>query len=597
MMQMNKLESISNNTKGMPDRWHIDAGGKSNPEVFQKHLGLPRKYRNERKFVEAAMSRKTRLRQFVSALLHYRNLSTAILLEGDKYASPEAQVLARFDEGWHLRNEEDLVELAKVDEADRELMLAELRESRQAKEWKLQQVKVQALANRANTTADRAFDVMISCAVESWLRSRNQLTNWVRLSAEERSLLADAVFCGFTFLGKRALEEADVIEPQVLSYYRFFLGLTPVSTAAPVLAAVAQEVAAPQVEAPSGMASIAIIESNASEVDELHVTEVSQTVAAIEVDAPQSLHQLYALIRIISQDAQADSQAGAEPAFRIKDLLDRHLQRLFALDAGLSAEEVAQLIDQYCGAVLRMTDVLDFANSEQRDLVPVLKAAWKVTVFSALEDGRPQAWFATSLQDRQHLPEFAERFHQEQSKIAQARAEIGEIRSQLAEAKYTARTSLKASETRKQTEISVAQGELETIRVEAAHHLVPDERTLDDLVENESLHEEVELEVDEFNASAVKSLQAVVRALAADAGAGMDVGGVPQQEAAPVPAPAPAGVAAPTPVKAGPAPEGKEPPAPEAMVAAVEPAPAAPPLAVEPEVAVQSVKLGRNRPS
>lgn len=34
------LESISNNTKGITDFWHIDASGKSSPEVFQKHFGL-----------------------------------------------------------------------------------------------------------------------------------------------------------------------------------------------------------------------------------------------------------------------------------------------------------------------------------------------------------------------------------------------------------------------------------------------------------------------------------------------------------------------------------------------------------------------------
>ena len=603
-MQVNSLESISNNTKGVPDSWHIDTDGKSNPEVFQKHLGLPRKYRNDRKLVEAAMSRQTRLKQFVSALLHYRSLSTAILLEGDRFASPEAQGLARFDEGWHLRNEEDLVEFAKLDEADRKLMLADLRESRQAKEWKLQQVKVQALANRANTTVDRAFDVMISCAVESWLRSRNQLTKWVRFSDEERSLLADAIFCGFTLFGKRALEEADAIEPQVLSCYRVFLGLPLVSTASPVLAAVpavartpvgvslarvpqevsgpsalvaavAQGVAAPSVDAPRSTASIAIVEPSAS-----------------EVDAPQSLHQLYALIGMISQDAQAESQVGAEPAFRIKDLLDRHLQRLIALNARLSAEEVAQIIDQYCSAVLRMTEVLNFDNSEQRDLVPVLKAAWKVAVISALKAGRPQAWFETNLQERQYLPDFIERFQDGQSTIAQASAGIEEIKSQLAAAKYTARTSLKAGEKRKQTEISVAQGELEAIRVEAAHHLVPEGRTLDNLMEDGRLQQEIEFEVDEFNTAAVRALQAVAKATVAqgNAGAGMEVEEAPQQEALPVPALAPAVVTTPVPVKDEPAPAGKAVPAPVVIFVAVELAQGTQSLAVPPEVQTQPVK-------
>lgn len=43
------LESVSNNTKGIPDCWHIDLAGKSSPEVFQKHFGLPRSLRNDKK--------------------------------------------------------------------------------------------------------------------------------------------------------------------------------------------------------------------------------------------------------------------------------------------------------------------------------------------------------------------------------------------------------------------------------------------------------------------------------------------------------------------------------------------------------------------
>jgi len=49
IMQKNELEGISNNSRGMPDCWHIDASGKSSPEVFQKHFGLPRRFRNDRK--------------------------------------------------------------------------------------------------------------------------------------------------------------------------------------------------------------------------------------------------------------------------------------------------------------------------------------------------------------------------------------------------------------------------------------------------------------------------------------------------------------------------------------------------------------------
>lgn len=565
-MNTDRLDGISNDAKGMPDSWHIDGSGKSSAEVFQKRLGLPRQYRKDLKLVEYTMYRQMRLRQFFSALLHYRHLSTAILLGGDKFASPEAQVLARLDEGWHLRNEEDLVEFAKLDDADRKVMLADLREMRQAKEWKSQQVKVQALANRANSTLDHAFDIVISCGVESWLRARNRLINWASLSSEERALLADAIFCGFTIFGKRALQDACAIEPEVLSHYRAFLGLPTVPASASDSAAVhamsppsggasvrqasiarpepATQVAKVDPEAtglqvvdPSSMAPGAILDSNALGATESNFSKASHVADLLERDAPQSLSQLYLQIGMICQDAQTNPEVGAEPAFRIKDVLDRHLHRLVERNAKLSGEEVSRLIDRYCSAVLHMTVVLDFANSEQRDLVPVLAAAWKHAVISALSEGRQQAWYETNLQQRQHLPALAEGFQEKTSKIAQARAEIESLKSQLAEAKYTARTSLKANETRKQTEISVAQGELETIRVEAAHHLVPEGRTLDDLMDDQSLGHSSEILVDEMSVDSVKSLQVVTSAIDSKADTDIEAQQAPQDATGPTPVP------------------------------------------------------------
>src|SRR5574340_1043355 len=164
------LESIFNNTRGMPDCWHIDAAGKSSPEVFQKHFGLPRSLRNEKKILEVADVRSKRLAHFMWCLLHYRNLGLAIMLTGDKSTSPEAHAMARYDEGWHLRNEEDLIELVKLDEDDLNTKLTDLLAQRQDKNYKLQQVKVQALANRANTTVDRAYETMCKCAIETWPR-------------------------------------------------------------------------------------------------------------------------------------------------------------------------------------------------------------------------------------------------------------------------------------------------------------------------------------------------------------------------------------------------------------------------------------------
>ena len=221
-MQKIDLENISNNTKGMPDCWHIDATGKSAPEVFQKHFGLPRSLRNDRRILEAANVRSKRLAHFMWRTLHYRNLGLAIMLTGDKHTSPEAHAMARYDEGWHLRNEEDLIEVGKLHDDDVNTKLTDLLAQRRDKAYMLQQVKVQALANRANTTVDRAYEVMCKCAIETWLRARNDLAKWAQLNENAKQLLAEVIFAGFTLFGKIALEDLATIEPGVFCYYRNF---------------------------------------------------------------------------------------------------------------------------------------------------------------------------------------------------------------------------------------------------------------------------------------------------------------------------------------------------------------------------------------
>lgn len=544
-MQKIDLESISNNTKGMPDCWHIDVTGKSSPEVFQKHFGLPRSLRNDKKILEVADVRTKRLKHFMWCLLHYRNLGQAIMLTGDKHASPEAHAMARYDEGWHLRNEEDLIEVVKLDENDLNTKLADLLAQRRHKEYKLQQVKVQALANRANTTVDRAYEAMCKCAIETWLRARNDLAKWAQLDEDAKQLLAEVIFAGFTFFGKAALEDLAAIEPGVFSYYRTFRGLVPISVT-PVPAVVPHrpaDVGVTQIpqeaSAPSDM-----ISSNSPSGTSVKPVQPGKTVAepaglmgqsrqgavaapqatviptaaqrashAAAESVPQSLQELYALIGGISRQAQGNPNVGPEIGRRISELLDQHLQRLTELQARLAPEEVRVLIERYCDAVLNMAMALEFDNSELRDLVPVLRAAWKMTVVSALEDGLPRAWFEMNLTERRQLPEFVERFEVEQARIVAAIKEIEEIKAQLVQAKFTARASLKAKETHKNNEISSAHQEIETIRVEAAHTLAPEGRTLDDLMEDASLREEVEVEVDGFNPQAMLDFQEVVSTL------------------------------------------------------------------------------------
>lgn len=543
-MKKNNLETISSNTKGLPDCWHIDGSGKSVPEVFSRHFGLPRKYRHDRKGLDASMDRKARLSQFFFALLHYRKLSTAILLEGDKYASPEAHALARFDEGWHLRRQEDLLEFAMLSVDDRDHMWADLRQVRQSAAWKNHQTKAQALANRDNTTIDQVVEDMAGCAIESWLRARQKLRNWSSLGEDDRRTLAEAIFCGFTFFGKRALEEALAVEPEVLIYYRSFLGMSRMAMSgvsgshsspafmplASPISSVPQQVSA--LSALTGATERGMLDLSSrallhdaldgtgndnprADIDCSQVNEVAvvSRLPNIGSDEPRSLRHLYSLIAQIGQCAHDDDCAGPEPALSIKNLIDTHLQRLIERNARLPGDEVLRLIERYCAAVLEMTDALEFAHSDQRELVPVLLSAWRVAVTSALKEGQSQAWFELNLADRRDLPEFVVRFQEQKAKITQASAEIETIRSQLVDAKYTARTALRASETRKQSEINAAQGELDTIRVEAAHHLTPEGRTLDDLMEDETLQRKIEVDVDALRGGAVKALQTIVRLL------------------------------------------------------------------------------------
>jgi hypothetical protein len=224
-MQKIDLEGLSNHTKGMPDSWHIDAAGKSSPEVFQKRFGLPRSMRNDKSILSAAYSRETRLTQFVGCLLHYRNLSLPFMLVGDRHTSPEAHAMARYDEGWHLRNEQDLTEVVKLEDGDLQQKLSALLAVRRDKRFRLHQVKIQALANRTDSPVDRAFEVMCKCAMETWLRARNDLASWDQIDDERRECLAEVAFAGFTFFGKPALEDIAAIEPGVFEYYRTFCGL------------------------------------------------------------------------------------------------------------------------------------------------------------------------------------------------------------------------------------------------------------------------------------------------------------------------------------------------------------------------------------
>lgn len=535
-MQSINLDSISNNTTGMPDCWHIDSEGKSSPEVFQKHFGLPRSLRNDKKNLDASIKRSNRLAHFMWCLLHYRYLGQPMILLGDKQTSPEAHAMARYDEAWHLRNEDELIEVAKLEQDDLASKLTDLLTLRNHKQYKPHQVRVQALANRNNTTIDRAYEVMSKCAIETWLRARNQLSEWSLLDRETKQLISEVIFAGFTLFGKSALKDVITVQPEVFAFYRTFLRMptqlinppsivqsrkpqnseSEVKDSAQIQDVTLIKVGVKDVPLSTRISSSEYAKSDAlakaptTKEQESLIMEVSSSTNQV---SPQSLQALYELIGQIVQESQDISNVGPEPGHRIRDLLDHNLQRLDNLRVKISPEEADDLIERYCDAILNMVNVLEFNATEQRELVPVLRAAWKITVIAALEDARPKIWFELNLSERQQLPEFIERFRIEKANIESATSTIEEIRNQLSQAKFTARTSLKAQETHKNNAISSAYQELEIIRVEAAHALVPEGHKLDELMDNSSLLEKIYFEVDGLDLQVLLGLKDVLSRL------------------------------------------------------------------------------------
>jgi hypothetical protein len=514
-MQKFDFGRVTNSTKGMPDSWHIDVQGKSNPEVFQKHAGLPRKFRTDRKTLEVAMNRHVRIRYLAWALLHYRELGVNIFLTGDKCASPEAQALTRFDPGWNLRSAQELTEISKLSVEDRDEMLADTRALRKSPDWKSHQSKLNSIASRDKVTPEEAFEVMVQCLLESWLRARNQLSIWGSVSPEERPQLAGAAFCGFTIFGKRALEEIAAIEPEVLTHFRSFLGLPLVSVPLPM--AVEQPVATEEsvkVEAMQKSTKSKAKPRSQTVVREVAVmSEASplQLTSAPPIDdEPQSLQQLYAMVGAVSQEAQSNPASGAEPAFRIRNLLDQHLQRLIDLHDRLTPQDVMDLIANYCHVVLSMSEQLEFASSDLHELLPVLETAWYMTVVNVLKEGCPKEWFESHLQERRDLLGYVQHYEDEKAKIVNKQAELEDVLAQVDAAKFTQKTVLKAQISRYQSELKAFEGEIHTVRVDVANLLVPPARTLDDLMENLT-PQRVELtDVAELDRETIRFLQEVL---------------------------------------------------------------------------------------
>jgi hypothetical protein len=527
------LGEISNNTPGLPDCWHIDSKGISSQEVYHKHFHLPRSVRKDKKALESLQKRSFRLIRMAFSLLLYRKLTKPILLTGDERTSPECYAMARYDEGWHLRDEYQLIHTNILQPEDQQRRIAGLVDSFNKKNW---QNWIQILAARSNCTPDRVIEGAAKCALETWLRARNDLINWAELDPERQSLLAEVIFAGFTLFGKDALEEAAAIQPQVLDHYHSFLDLRAspqMMQRAPIRQpdiCTEEQQLPPQTDLAAQDANIKPLVEEPVDLDLESVVQVPASFAATA--QPQSLQELYEIIGRICSAAQLAKSCEPHPAREIQTLIEQHLERLAELEARMSPDEIEALIERYCQVVLRMMAVLDFEHSEQRDLVPVLRAAWRSTVISALEAGLPQVWFISMLEERRDMPEMVKRFTEESQKVSAAYAEAQTFATQLLTAKYTAKAGLKSKETRVHNAMREAQQELDNIRVEVAESLVPDGKKLDDLVDNHLPGILAQANYDTFNPGALKSLKTIFDSICAD-GATLDAAPVSSSTALP----------------------------------------------------------------
>lgn len=519
-----KIDEVTSVSQGMPDSWHIDESGKAAMEVYVKRFGLGRKYRHAKLVLDSMIYRANRLNRFVKALLHYRHLQTPILTTGDGKASPEAIVLATYDLGWHLRTEDELTECAKIAPEVLSARLKDMLAQNNKKELNGMDGILKQMALASDTTPERVFEVMGKCALETWFRAKNELSNWTALTMERRHLLSDALFTGFTIFGKDALEEISEIQPAVLEYYRTFLKApkTPLEVAQPATTVKAVQPATHKKQMPVTELPPSARNENSPD-DSFDVSQPYPATPIISVAfqgidnqiyeaPPASLQELYGLIARLGAAAHSAPSPGIKPGMQIRTLLDEHLEQLYELQSMLSEDAVQDLVERYCDAVLQIVETLRFGDSELCDLVPVLKAAWRITVLSALESGESREWFDSKLADHEHRHEEEEKYLVEQARIALAKHDLEEILEQLDTAKFTARTVLRAKKTQKESAISSAQQELDAIRMSVAERLVPDGQSIDELMDNSDaaqVHPVIDL--NKLNHRSILALQSVVQ--------------------------------------------------------------------------------------
>lgn len=512
------LDKITNTSQGMPDCWHIDSStGRSSPEVVQKHFGLPRSYRNDKQILSFYLGKEQRIRHFVRVTIHYRHLEAKILLHGDKVPSPEAHAMERFDPAWLLKNENELIEVTKLDKDELQKKIFDLTTVRNSRfHRKIEEEKIKEISNRTNTTLDNVYETIFKCAIETWLKAKNRLKDWKNLNQSERELLSEVLFCGFTFFGKPALTEIFDIEPEVFGFYSHFLGAKKDSSNEARLVK-----SLPLVNTNK---SNEVQKNNAFEIKKIDNKNKSTTIKEsnneliakeeiikiLENNVPTNLKELYALICAISVEAKESNTSSSEPGKKIINLMDEYFEKLSNLSIKWNSEEVGNLIGQFQDEVLHLTKTLKFDESSLSELVPALRSAWNKEIIIALNEGRTKSWFEVNLKDRRHLPEILEKFNEGKKTIKEAQEKLKIIQEELSQVKFTARAALKAKETSEINKINLAKQELDTIRVDAAHILVPAGLTLDDLMDDSSIFEKQEIDLEKMSLDSLNDLKSLV---------------------------------------------------------------------------------------
>ncbi|MEB2607657.1 hypothetical protein SB461_14240 [Burkholderia cenocepacia] len=456
-MQHADVSRFDDQTTGLPDYWYIDDTGKPSWSHLMSKLRLPRTVRNNRKLFEAHLSRRMRAIGFTVVASHYRQLETDILQEGDPRASWEAHVLSRFDPGWHLRCEDDLVRVRSLQESAVAPFIAEF-------------MRIANLGNSKTPGEVRqrgAIEILGHSALESYLKGLEALRDWEQLHPERQRELADVMFAGFTLFGKKAIEDAVEVQPDILRFYGTVLGVT----------GGAQAVSFHDCVESSNVTLAA--DAGSIPADCGGIAAASPADAPDAQTQPESLRDLYARIADIASGAVQSDDAVA--AHQITALIAAHLDRLLSLAQMVSEGEAMRLVADYSRSFVELLDPLHFDDSELAPFVIGLERLWISAAIAALERDTPQSWYANALNERaSQLPQRLQNFEATRTEIARLTSAVGDLESELRSAKLTAKPSIKWKINQTRADRDEKLSLLEELFVGAVESLLPEGATLED---------------------------------------------------------------------------------------------------------------------